>query len=50
MERLSVASCVANGHDVHVYAYDDLEDHLPGATLEDAREIIPKRRAVYRDG
>lgn len=49
MERLSVASFVANGHDVHVYAYDDLAELLPGAVVKDARAIIPRKRAVFRD-
>jgi hypothetical protein len=49
MERLSVTSFVANGHSVHVYAYDDLGEQLPGAVVKDAREIVPKRRSVFRD-
>lgn len=49
MERLSVASFVASGHDVHVYAYADIGDQLPGAIVEDAGAIFPKRRSVYRD-
>jgi hypothetical protein len=53
MERLSVASFLAHGHEVHVYAYDELTGLPSGATVKDAAEVIPPRRrrrgGVYRD-
>lgn len=53
MERLSIASFVANGHAVHVYGYDDPEHLPPGAVVKDAAEVVPRRsfgrRPVFRD-
>jgi hypothetical protein len=53
MERFSVASFVANGHEVHVYGYDDPGDLPQGAVVKDAAEMIPRRsfgrRPMYRD-
>jgi len=41
MERLSIASFLANGHSYHLYVYDDVK-HVPtGATLKDANEVLP---------
>jgi glycosyl transferase-like sugar-binding protein len=41
MERLSLASFLANGHAYHLYVYDHVK-HVPaGAILEDASAIIP---------
>lgn len=41
MERLSVASFLANGHEYHLYVYDDVK-HVPeGASVRDANEILP---------
>jgi hypothetical protein len=41
MERLSIASFLANGHSYHLYVYDDVK-HVPaGAILEDAEAIVP---------
>jgi hypothetical protein len=53
MERLSVASFLAHGHEVHVFTYGELDD-LPGGTVIcDAREVLPPmsrwRGPVYRD-
>jgi hypothetical protein len=48
MERLVIASFGANGHEFHLYTYDQLED-LPGrAVLKDAREVLPAKW-VLRD-
>lgn len=53
MERLSIASFAAHGHEVHVYAYGDLSGLPPQAVLKDAAEIVRppfgRRSAVYRD-
>lgn len=41
MERLSIASFLRNGHQYHLYVYDDLA-HVPvGAALRDGNEILP---------
>lgn len=41
MERLSIASFLANGHDYHLYVYDDVSDVPRGVRLQDARDILP---------
>ena len=42
MEQLAVASFVAHGHTVHLYAYDLPESEVPaGVELMDAREVLP---------
>jgi len=47
MERLSLSSFVAHGHDVDLYAYDDVA-HVPdGVTLRDASTILP-RSSIFR--
>jgi hypothetical protein len=41
MEQLSIASFLSNGHEYHLYVYDDMQ-HVPvGATVRDANEILP---------
>lgn len=41
MERLSIASFLANGHAYHLYVYDDVR-HIPeGAVVRDAGEVLP---------
>ncbi|HEX8184446.1 MAG TPA: glycosyltransferase [Blastocatellia bacterium] len=41
MERLSVSSFLKNGHEYHLYVYDDLK-HVPEKTvIKDANEILP---------
>jgi len=42
MQRLSVASAVATGHDVTVFSYEpkQLRSELTGASIEDAREVM----------
>jgi hypothetical protein len=42
MQRLSVASAVATGHDVTVFSYDPhlMRGEFPGASIEDAREVM----------
>ena len=42
MERLSIASFLANGHDYHLYVYGEIENAPPGAVLKAADEILPK--------
>ncbi|MBC8031782.1 MAG: hypothetical protein H7Z16_16990 [Pyrinomonadaceae bacterium] len=41
MEQLSISSFLANGHDYHLYVYDDVK-HVPaGTTVKDANSILP---------
>ena len=41
MERMSIASFLKNGHQYHLYVYDDVK-HVPtGTTLKDGNEILP---------
>jgi mannosyltransferase OCH1-like enzyme len=44
MERLSIASFLQNGHDYHLYAYDDLANVPAGVVIKDANEILPAAR------
>lgn len=41
MERLSIASFLQNGHDYHLYVYDDLKNIPVGTAVKDANEILP---------
>lgn len=42
MERLSIASFLASGHEYHLYAYREVANVPPGARLRDAREVLPE--------
>jgi hypothetical protein len=42
MERLSVASFLAQGHPYHLYVYRPVANVPPGACLKDARDILPE--------
>lgn len=51
LERLSIASFLANGHPVHLYAYGPIEGIPAGTTLRDAREILPESEVfTYPEG
>jgi len=41
MERLSIASFLANGHAVQLYTYGDVEGIPPGVEHHDGREVLP---------
>lgn len=41
MERMSVASFLANGHEYHLYVYDDVKYVPRGVLVRDANEILP---------
>src|SRR5258706_10469302 len=41
MEQLSIASFLANGHEYHLFVYDDVKNIPVGTTLKDANEILP---------
>ena len=50
MERLSIASFLANGHPYHLFVYDDVK-HIPaGAIVKDANAVLPASMIFkYRD-
>ena len=50
VELLCISSFIANGHEFHLWAYDNIETELPaGVILEKASDIIPKERVFcYR--
>src|SRR5690349_14550149 len=51
LERLCVASFLAHGHGVHLYAYGPVDGVPEGAQLRDAREILPAERIyTYASG
>src|SRR5437763_16269280 len=41
MEQLSIASFLQNGHDYHLYIYNELPNVPKGAVIRDASEILP---------
>jgi len=44
MEQLSISSFLRNGHDYHLYVYDNVK-HIPvGTVVRDANEILPSSR------
>jgi hypothetical protein len=47
LERLSIASFLANGHAFHLYAYDEIEGLPKGASLVPADAILPRSR-IFR--
>lgn len=50
MEQLSISSFLRNGHQYHLYVYDELK-HIPGGTVvKDGNEILPAERIFkYKD-
>src|SRR5205823_1893528 len=41
MEQLSIASFLRNGHDYHLYIYNELPNVPKGVVIRDASEILP---------
>lgn len=41
MERLSIASFLGNGHEYHLYVYDDVRNVPGDAVVKDGSEILP---------
>jgi hypothetical protein len=51
LERLAMASFLANGHPVHLYAYSHIDRVPHGVTRLDANEILPESSVfTYADG
>jgi mannosyltransferase OCH1-like enzyme len=44
MEQLSIASFLRNGHQYHLYVYEDVKSIPSGTTIKDANEILPASR------
>jgi mannosyltransferase OCH1-like enzyme len=44
MEQLSIASFLRNGHEYHLYVYDNVENIPAGTVVKDANEILPASR------
>ena len=44
MERLSIKSFLDNGHEFHLYTYEDVEGVPEGVQIKDARTILPESR------
>ena len=42
LERLSLSSFIANGHDYHLYVYSDVNGIPDGVTVKDGNEILPE--------
>jgi mannosyltransferase OCH1-like enzyme len=50
MEQLSIASFLINGHDYHLYVYEDVKRVPAGAVVKDASEVLPRSMVFeYRD-
>ena len=49
LERMALRSFVANGHTVHLYAYDDLAGVPEGVEVIDARAVLAEDR-IFRYG
>lgn len=51
MERLAIQSFLANGHDFHLYCYNDVEGLPAGTVVRDGNDILPESRIfAYADG
>lgn len=44
MEQLSIFSFLQNGHDYHLYVYDEVKNIPAGTVIRDANEILPAAR------
>jgi len=44
MEQLSIASFLRNGHQYHLYVYEDVKNVPAGAVVKDGNEILPASR------
>jgi hypothetical protein len=49
LERLAMASFVANGHEVHLYAYEEMDGVPAGVRVIDANTVLPEER-IFRYG
>lgn len=47
IEQLSISSFIKNGHEYHLYVYDDVKGIPDSAIVKDANEIIPDSEIFY---
>jgi Glycosyltransferase sugar-binding region containing DXD motif len=47
MEKLSIASFLANGHQFHLFVYSDVKNTPAGTVIRDGKEILPAS-AIFR--
>jgi mannosyltransferase OCH1-like enzyme len=47
MEQLSITSFLQNGHEYHLYCYDEIKNVPTGVILRDATEIVPGSEIFY---
>lgn len=47
MERLCIESFLRNGHEFHLYTYDQVDGIPAGAQVRDGREILPAERIFF---
>ena len=45
MERLSISSFIAHGHEYHLYAYEPIRNVPPGVVMREAEQVLPRSRA-----
>ena len=50
MEQMSISSFLLNGHDYHLYVYEDVKNVPGGAVVMDANEILPSSRIFQYRG
>ena len=48
LEKLCIQSFLDNGHEFHVYVYDDVQGIPDGATIKDGNEILPESE-IFRN-
>jgi mannosyltransferase OCH1-like enzyme len=50
MEQLCISSFLQNGHQFHLYVYNEMRNIPPGTIIKDGNEILPAERIfMYRD-
>src|ERR1044071_5971092 len=50
MEKMSIASFLMNGHEYHLYTYEDVKNIPAGTVVKDASEVLPSSMIFqYRD-
>ena len=50
MEQLSICSFLQNGHDYHLYVYDEVKNIPAGTVIRNANEILPADRIFQYHG
>ena len=50
MEQLSISSFLQNGHDYHLYVFDDVTNVPAGTVIRNANEILPEARIFQYKG